>query len=319
MKRLQVIQSNIEPDKNVLWLDKYKNLKLYNGDGWENIPKGIKTQSDWLEENKDKLSFIHNKPYVPNNLKTILDSIEGRLKSLEMIEEEILPTIKNVYLPNGFIQSIGTRSVQIIDVNNEPVDKGEVIYLMVQDNNVIDPITWNNPEGVNPLQVLLEPGKFYTVDYIPVEDPLENVEYLSLVPYTKSKTQDSSELVIRIDAENIKLGTKLTREDFIQRCNITPEDIYNLITTDDTTHVRVIVEMATIVDEGRDIQISEITGRILKKIYDIDFEDTHRHEKSFIVRGYWEHNVEFEFEVCFSDDKFDFWRINVEDYNDQIE
>lgn len=319
MKRLQIVQSNIEPDKNVLWLDKYKNLKLYNGDGWENIPKGIETQSDWLEENKDKLSFIHNKPYVPNNLKTILDSIEGRLKSLEMIEEEILPTIKNVYLPSGFIQSIGTRSVQIIDVNNEPVDKGEVIYLMVQDDNVIDPITWNNPEGVNPLQVLLEPGKFYTVDYIPVEDPLENVEYLSLVPYTKSITQDSSELVIRIDAKNIELGTRLTREDFIQKCNITPEDIYNLITTDVTAHVRVIVEMGTIIDEGWNIQISEIPGRILRHISAIDFEDTHRHEKAFIVRGYWEHNVEFVFEVYFFDDKFAFWGINIEDYTDPAE
>lgn len=319
MKRLQIVQSNLEPDKNVLWLDKHKNFKLYNGDGWENIPKDIKTQSDWLEENKDEVSFIHNKPYVPDNLKTILDSIEGRLKSLEMVEEEVLPTIKNVYLPSGFVQSIGTRSVQIIDVNNEPVDKGEVIYLMVQDNNVVDPVTWNNPEGVNPSQVLLEPGKFYTVDYISVEDPLETIEYLSLVPYTKSKTQDSSELVIRIDAKNIKLGTRLTREDFVQKCNITPEDIYNLITTDDTTHVRLIVELGIISDEGWDIQISEIQGRIFRQIYDIDFEDIHRHEKYFSVRGYWDHNVDFIFEVYFSDDEFDHWEITIEDYTDPIE
>jgi hypothetical protein len=39
MKRLQIIQSNIEPNKNVLWLDRYKNLNIYAANGWENLIK----------------------------------------------------------------------------------------------------------------------------------------------------------------------------------------------------------------------------------------------------------------------------------------
>jgi hypothetical protein len=46
MKRLQIVQSSIEPDKNVLWLDKDKNLKIYNGDGWETISNSSSIEID---------------------------------------------------------------------------------------------------------------------------------------------------------------------------------------------------------------------------------------------------------------------------------
>lgn len=316
MKRLQVIQSNLEPDKNVLWLDKHKNLKLYNGDGWEKIPKDINKQSDWLEKDKGKLSFIHNKPYIPNNLKTILDDLEGRLKSLEMSNEEST-IIKTVYFPSGFIQSSSLeegnviRSVQIIDINNEPVNSGEVIYLIAQDNNIIDPIEWYNPGEVEPSVVLLELGKFYKIEFI--SDGI--VENLSIIPY-KKKQENNKYIDIKIDitgldTENV-IVLSMDEEEYSKRVNISLEDMYDIITNSNNPLRMTLVEN---IEEPEREYIKKTTinieGRFTRKF--IKIGGMHTIELTFV--GYWEYNHEFHFKISFNIDKsLNYCEIHLDDY-----
>lgn len=316
MKRLQIVQSNIEPDKNVLWLDKYKNLNLYNGDGWEKIPKDINKQSDWLEENKDKLSFIHNKPYIPNNLKTILDDLEGRLKSLEMSDEES-QIIKTVYFPSGFIQSSSLeednviRNVQIIDINNEPVNSGEVIYLIAQDNNIIDPIEWYNPSEVEPSVVLLELGKFYKIEFI--SDG--TVENLSIIPYKKeqenNKYIDIKIDITGLDTENV-IVLSMDEEEYSKRVNISLENMYDIITNSKNPLRMTLVEN---IEEPEREYIKKTTinieGRFTREFRKIG--GMYNIKLAFV--GYWELNREFHFEIAFYEDKsLNYCEIHLDDY-----
>ena len=316
MKRLQIVQSNIEPDKNVLWLDKHKNLNLYNGDGWEKIPKDINKQSDWLEENKDKLSFIHNKPYIPNNLKTILDDLEGRLKSLEMSDEES-QIIKTVYFPSGFIQSSSLeednviRNVQIIDINNEPVNSGEVIYLIAQDNNIVDPIEWYNPSEVEPSVVLLELGKFYKIEFI--SDG--TVENLSIIPYKKEQ-ENNKYIDIKIDITGLDTDTviilSMDEEEYSKRVNIPLEGMYDIITNSKNPLRMTLVEN---IEEPEREYIKKTTinieGRFTREFRKIG--GMYNIKLAFV--GYWELNREFNFEISFYEDKsLKYCEIHLDDY-----
>ena len=316
MKRLQIVQSNIEPDKNVLWLDKHKNLNLYNGDGWEKIPKDINKQSDWLEENKDKLSFIHNKPYIPNNLKTILDDLEGRLKSLEMSDEES-QIIKTVYFPSGFIQSSSLeednviRNVQIIDINNEPVNSGEVIYLIAQDNNIIDPIEWYNPSEVEPSVVLLELGKFYKIEFI--SDGI--VENLSIIPY-KNEQENNKFIDIKIDITGLDTDSviilSMDEEEYSKRVNISLENMYDIITNSKNPLRMTLVEN---IEEPEREYIKKTTinieGRFTREFRKI--EGMYNIKLAFV--GYWKLNREFNFEISFYEDKsLSYCEIHLDDY-----
>lgn len=316
MKRLQIVQSNIEPDKNVLWLDKYKNLNLYNGDGWEKIPKDINKQSDWLEKDKDKLSFIHNKPYIPNNLKTILDDLEGRLKSLEMSDEEN-HIIKTVYFPSEFIQSSSLeednviRNVQIIDINNEPVNSGEVIYLIAQDNNIIDPIEWYNPSEVEPSVVLLELGKFYKIEFI--SDG--TVENLSIIPYKKEQ-ENNKYIDIKIDITGLDTDTviilSMDEEEYSKRVNISLENMYDIITNSKNPLRMTLVEN---IEEPEREYIKKTTINIEGR-FTREFRKTggmYNIKLTFV--GYWELNREFNFEISFYEDKsLKYCEIHLDDY-----
>lgn len=103
MKRLQIVQSNIEPDKNVLWLDRYKNLKLYNGDGWENL---IKASCENLI-NKVKHSF-NSSGFIMNNNSQILNNTNNE----EIQNEEYAKYI-------GEIDNQGNIIVSNLVWNNE--------------------------------------------------------------------------------------------------------------------------------------------------------------------------------------------------------
>ena len=72
MKRLQIIQSNIEPNKNVLWLDRYKNLNIYAANGWENI---IKAPCENIINNV-KHNFTSS-GFIMNNVSQLLYNINN--------------------------------------------------------------------------------------------------------------------------------------------------------------------------------------------------------------------------------------------------
>lgn len=76
MKRLQIVQSNLEPDKNVLWLDKNKNLKIYNGNGWEKTNKETSTITGRIDTTE---LFEHGKFFKDISIQLTKNNIKNYL------------------------------------------------------------------------------------------------------------------------------------------------------------------------------------------------------------------------------------------------
>ena len=183
MKRLQIIQSNIEPNKHVLWLDKYKNLNLYNGDGWENILLGKGAQSDWNETDIINPAFIKNKPilmpiatsgdsndvlYKNSTVKNTLDNLYYLINNLE---DPKPITVKHDFNSLGFVM-IESGQV-LLNTNNNKIPDGEYAkYIGDRDEegNIINYGEWTNIDGDFPKSVPLEIEKIYLIKYINIDD-----------------------------------------------------------------------------------------------------------------------------------------------------
>lgn len=90
MKRLQIVQSNLEPDKNVLWLDKNKNLKIYNGNGWEKTNKETSTVIGRIDTTE---LFEHGKFFQDISIQLTKSNIK---KYLNVSVEEIWKNLYNI-------------------------------------------------------------------------------------------------------------------------------------------------------------------------------------------------------------------------------
>lgn len=164
MKRLQVIQSNLEPDKNVLWLDKYKKLKLYNGDGWEDIPQNLEVLSK-------------NVSYKDKNLESVIDDLYDKLDNIEEDTE-----ISDEYDFNSLGFTMIENSQVLADTEGNKIPDGEYAKYIGEidsEGNIIDyNIAWTNIDGDFPKSVHLQIGKIYLIRYINID----NFNNLVLIP-----------------------------------------------------------------------------------------------------------------------------------------
>ena len=164
MKRLQIVQSNIEPDKNVLWLDKYKKLKLYNGDGWEDIPQNLEVLSK-------------NVSYKDKDLESVIDDLYDKLDNIEEDTE-----ISDEYDFNSLGFTMIENSQVLADTEGNKIPDGEYAKYIGEidsEGNIIDyNIVWTNIDGDFPKSVHLQIGKIYLIRYINID----NFNNLVLIP-----------------------------------------------------------------------------------------------------------------------------------------
>lgn len=120
MKRLQIVQSNIEPDKNVLWLDKDKDLKSYNGDGWEALNKKE------VEDIKDIKEYLKYSMKVNiNRDKCIIAEFKGKNVGhipIFYISSDTLRNIDKIFVSKDFDE------IQMIDPSKDVYSMYDVEY-----------------------------------------------------------------------------------------------------------------------------------------------------------------------------------------------